>query len=58
MTLRVMVHFVSCDKDVWFLLWTWFCFCVKGESLLATDTKWKLMSDICLKITQVEEGRG
>lgn len=40
MILGIMVNFVSCDKELLFLLLL-FCFCFKEEDLylLATDTK-------------------
>lgn len=46
-----MVNFVSCDKESWFSLLMLFCFTEDSLYLLVTDTKWEMMSEICLKIT-------
>lgn len=54
--LGIVVNFVSCDKESWFSLLILLCYTEDNLHLLATDTKWEMMSEICLKITQGVKG--
>lgn len=55
--LGIMVNFVSGVKELWFSFLMLFYFTKDSLYLLATDPKWEMMSEVCLKIAQRVEGR-